>query len=138
MARAAIFDLDGICCSREVTHMQKRSLIAAAASAALLTLAGCNNQPEVINSTIDRTRPAPLKGPPPPAQTKSQAYRCSDNSLFYVDFFSDNTAMIRRGSREAAPVRAAALAPDQPYTGEGMSVSGNGDNVTINGKSCHT
>ena len=25
-----------------------------------------------------------------------------------------------------------------PYTGEGNSVSGTGDQVTINGKSCHT
>lgn len=138
MARAAIFDLDGICCARKVTNMQNHPLIAAAASAALFVLAGCNNQPEVVNSGIDRSAPPPLKGPPPPTQTASKAYRCSDNSLFYVDFYSDNSATVRRGTRQAAPVRAVAPGPDQPYAGEGMSVSGSGDNVTINGKSCHT
>jgi len=118
--------------------MQIRPLIAAAASAALLTLAGCNNQPEVVNSGIDRTAPPPLKGPPPPTQTASKAYRCSDNSLFYVEFYSDNSATVRRGARTAAPVRAVAEGGNPPYVGEGMSVSGSGDNVTINGKSCHT
>ena len=27
---------------------------------------------------------------------------------------------------------------DGPYVGEGYTVSGTGENVTINGKSCHT
>jgi hypothetical protein len=118
--------------------MQIRPLLAAAASAALLTLAGCNNQPEVVNSTIDRNPPPPLAGPPPPSQTASKAYRCSDNALFYVDFYSDNSATVRLGSRQAAPVRAVAPAAGQPYAAEGTSVSGSGDTVTINGKSCHT
>ncbi|MEA3013935.1 MAG: hypothetical protein QOD42_2480 [Sphingomonadales bacterium] len=118
--------------------MQIRPLLAAAASAALLTLAGCNSQPEVVNSGIDRTPPPPLKGPPPPTQTASKAYRCSDNSLFYVDFFSNNTVAVRRGSRTATPVQAVAEGGNPPYVGGGVSVSGTGDTVTINGKSCHT
>lgn len=118
--------------------MQIRPLLAAAASAALLTLAGCNSQPEVVNRGIDRTAPPPLKGPPPPVQTASKAYRCSDNSLFYVDFFSNNTAAVRRTTRTATPVQATAPDGNSPYVGEGISVSGSGDNVTINGKACHT
>jgi hypothetical protein len=120
------------------THMQIRPLIAAAASAALLTLAGCNSQPEVVNSGIDRTAPPPLKGPPPPMQTSSKAYRCSDNSLFYVDFFDNHTAAVHRGTRNATPVQVTAPDASSPYAGGGISLSGSGDNVTINGKSCHT
>jgi hypothetical protein len=135
----AIFDLDGICCAREGNQMQIRPLIAAAASAALLALAGCNNQPEVVNSTVDRNPPPPLRPEElPPSQTASKTYRCSDNSLFYVEFYSNNSAMVRRGTRAAPPVRAVAEGGNPPYVGEGVSVSGNGDNVTINGKSCHT
>lgn len=118
--------------------MQIRPLLAAAASAALLTLAGCNSQPEVVNSGIDRTAPPPLKGPPPPTQTASKAYRCSDNSLFYVDFYSNHTAAVRRGTRTATQVPATAADGSSPYLGVGVSVSGSGDTVTINGKSCHT
>jgi uncharacterized lipoprotein NlpE involved in copper resistance len=118
--------------------MQIRPILAAAASAALLTLAGCNNQPEIVNSGVDRTPPPPLKGPPPPVQTASKAYRCSDNSLFYVDFFSNHTAALRRTTRTATPVTVTAPDDSSPYVGEGMTLSGSGDNVTINGKSCHT
>jgi hypothetical protein len=118
--------------------MQIRPLLAAAASAALLTLAGCNSQPEVVNSGIDRTPPPPLKGPPPPVQTASKAYRCSDNSLFYVDFFSNNTAAVRRATRTATPVQVTAPDGNSPYVGGGVTLSGSGDNVTISGKSCHT
>jgi hypothetical protein len=119
--------------------MQIRPLLAAAASAALLALSGCNNQPEVVNTTVDRNPPPPL--PPeqlPPTQTASKTYRCSDNSLFYVDFYNNNTATVRRGSRTATPVQATAQGGNPPYVGEGVSVSGTGDTVNINGKSCHT
>jgi hypothetical protein len=119
--------------------MQIRPLIAAAASAAFLTLAGCNNTPEVINSTVDRNPPPPLAPEAlPPSQTASKTYRCSDNSLFYVDFYSDNSATVRRGTRTATPVRAVAAGGNPPYVGEGISVSGSGDTVNISGKSCHT
>ena len=115
--------------------MQIRPLIAAAASAALLTLAGCNNQPEVVNSGIDRTAPPPLKGRRRD-HDRQQAYRCSDNSLFYVNFLSNNTAAVRR---TRAPDSGHGDRPSQlAYVGEGIAVSGSGDNVTINGKSCHT
>ena len=73
----------------------------------------------------------------PPAITDSRTYRCSDNSLVYVDFYNNNTAAgpphPRRRADPADPAGGAG-----PYAGEGHTVSGNGTHVTINGKSCHT
>ena len=56
-----------------------------------------------------------------------------------VEFYNNNTATIRVGSRNAAAtILSAGEGGTPPYTAEGYSLSGNGDNVTINGKSCHT
>ena len=46
--------------------------------------------------------------------------------------------MLRRGSSNADGTRLEGAGASGPFTAEGQSVSGNGDNVTINGKSCHT
>lgn len=119
--------------------MDKPLLLAAALSAALLPLAACGHkQPEVIN-TYDPQAAALRNAAPvqlPPSVTASKSYRCSDNSLFYVDFYSNNTAQIRttRGGppTELTQGDAGALA------GGSFTLSGNGDHVTINGKTCHT
>ncbi|HYD11723.1 MAG TPA: hypothetical protein VEC11_02630 [Allosphingosinicella sp.] len=120
--------------------MRNTPYLAAAASAALLALAGCNNDPVQIN-TVERDTNAPTTQlnatDLPPSITANKIYRCSDNSLFYVTFYSDNSAMLRRGSSSAEGTRLEGAAGG-PFTAEGQSVSGSGDNVTINGKSCHT
>lgn len=112
-----------------------------AASAALLALAGCNNDPVQIN-TVEADSNAPTTQlnaqDLPPSIVANKIYRCSDNSLFYVTFYSDNSAMVRRGSNSATGTRLTGTAANGPFTGEGQSVSGNGNNVNINGKSCHT
>ena len=120
--------------------MRKTQLLAAAASAAFLALAGCNNDPVTVNTPDDQAE-ALKNAPPaelPPSITASKAYRCADNSLFYVEFYSNNSAMIHRASRDAAGTRVTGTAATGPFTGEGYTLSGSGDNVTINGKSCHT
>lgn len=112
-----------------------------AASAALLALAGCNNQPIQVN-TVEADTNAPTTqlnaSELPPAVTASKIYRCADNSLFYVDFYNNNSAAIHRGSHDATPTMLNGTSPNGPFTAEGQSVSGTGNNVTINGKSCHT
>ena len=112
-----------------------------AASAALLALAGCNNTPQTIN-TVEADTNAPANALPPealpPSIIANKIYRCADNSLFYVTFYSDNSAMLRRGSNSATGTRLTGTAASGPFTGEGSSVRGNGNNVNINGKSCHT
>ena len=121
--------------------MSKTPLLAAAASAALLTLSACgSDQPERVNQydpqaeALKNAAPVQL----PPAVTASKTYRCSDNSLVYVDFYNNNTAVLFRGSRDAMPSQLTATDGAPPFTGGVNSVSGTGDNVTINGKSCHT
>jgi uncharacterized Zn-binding protein involved in type VI secretion len=135
------FDLDGLCCARKGSPMSKTPLLAAAASAALFALSACQQSaPEVVNgydqqaAALQNAAPVQL----PPAVTASKTYRCSDNSLVYVDFYDNNTAIIRRGSRDAAPTTLTAEGGNPPFTSGSDSVSGNGNQVTINGKSCHT
>lgn len=121
--------------------MRNTPYLAAAASAALLALAGCNNEPVQIN-TVERDTNEPVTQlnaqDLPPSIIDNKIYRCSDNSLFYVTFYSDNSAMLRRGSNNATGTRLSGTAASGPFTAEGQSVSGTGNNVTINGKSCHT
>ena len=120
--------------------MQKNLILTAAASAAILSLPACSQEPQTVN-TYDAQAAALANAAPvelPPAITASKTYRCSDNSLYYVDFYNNNTAMIRRGSREATPTMLTAEGGNPPYAGEGNSVSGTGDQVTVNGQSCHT
>ena len=119
--------------------MHTSPLLAAAASAALIALAGCSNPPETVNSNVDPNPPPPLRPDElPPSVTASKTYRCADNSLFFVEFYNNNTAVIHRGSRDAPGIRLTTEGGSPPFTGSGNSVSGTGDTVTINGKSCHT
>ena len=119
--------------------MRNTPYLAAAASAALLALTGCNNEPVQINTVEADTSAPPLNVTElPPTIVASKIYRCSDNSLFYITFYSDNSAMLRRGSATADGTRLSGTAATGPFTAEGNSVSGNGDNVTINGRSCRS
>ena len=115
--------------------------LAAAASAALLALSGCNNDPVQIN-TVERDTNAPAEPLPEnvtlPTIADSKIYRCAypSNAVYYVDFFSNNTATIRTGNANATPVRLTGTAATGPFTGTGFTVNGNGNQVTINGTSC--
>lgn len=128
--------------------MQKTQILAAAAIAALAGLAACNTEPEVVQ--INKYDPmeeqlknaAPIE--PPPMIQASRTYRCRDNSLVYVDFYTNNTALVRteQGGDPVASLTAEGGNP--PYVGqEGYSVSGNGENVSITApgrgsQTCHT
>jgi hypothetical protein len=122
--------------------MHKTRFASAAALAALAALAACNSEPEPI--TVNRFDPqaealknaAPVA--PPPMIVANHTYRCRpDNSLYYVTFLNNNTANVRT-SEDGIPSLLTSEDADGPYEGEGMTISGNGDNVTIDGKSCHT
>ncbi len=110
-----------------------KTVFAAASIAAFLSLAACTNEPEVVDTNPDPdaaelAKAAPVA--PPPMIQASRTYRCKDNSLAYVDFYTNNTAQYRteKGGQGTALTAAAA---GQPYTAEGYSVSGNGEQVTI-------
>ena len=125
--------------------MQKHPLLlAAAASAAIFSLQACDNSPQTVN-TYDPQAEALANAAPaqlPPSITATKAYRCSDNSLFYAEFYNNNTATLRLGTRDAAATILNATDGNPPFTAEGYSLSGNGDNVRItapgkNNLSCH-
>jgi membrane-bound inhibitor of C-type lysozyme len=134
------FDLDDVCCDREESIMNKTPLLAAAASAVFLLLPACRQgEPERLNAydpqgeALKNAAPVAL----PPAITDNRTYRCSDNSLLYVEFYNNGTAMIRT-TREGTPTQLAQTGGAGPYSGGSYTVSGNATHVTINGKSCHT
>ncbi|HEY0626242.1 MAG TPA: hypothetical protein VGD10_05855 [Allosphingosinicella sp.] len=109
-------------------------ILSVAAALAFLPLAAC--EPETIDaSNVNDPQAAELaKAKPvelPPAIQTSHTYRCKDNSLVYVDFYTNNTANVRLGSREEMPTQLTAPAAGQAYTAEGYSLSGSGTNVTF-------
>lgn len=118
-----------------------------AATAALAVLSACNSEPETITINRYDAQSAALRNAAPvelpPSIQASRTYRCSDNSLAYVDFYDNNTATYR-GTESATPVMlTAGEGGTPPYTADGHSVSGNGENVRItapgkNNLSCHT
>lgn len=125
--------------------MQSSHFLTAAAIAAIVTLAACNTEPEVVQKEdpmADALKNAAPVAPPPMIQD-NRTYRCRDNSLFYVDFFTNNTAVLR--TREGGDPVASLTAEggNPPYTGSGYSVSGSGEQVSITApghgtQSCHT
>ena len=71
----------------------------------------------------------------PPSIAAQKVYRCKDNSVIYIDWYSDGSARVKNARNEAGtPVPAPA--PDatapSPLTGSATATS-----VTWNGKSCH-
>src|SRR3546814_13508471 len=78
--------------------MQRTQIFAAASVAALLSLAACNQEPEVISANgVDPQADELAKAPPvelPPAIQASRPYRCDDNSLVYAPFYTNNTAKV--------------------------------------------
>ncbi|WP_129791610.1 hypothetical protein [Sphingosinicella sp. CPCC 101087] len=113
--------------------MQKTHFLAVAISAASIALAACSTEPEVV--TINEFDPMAeaLKnaGPveAPPMISDSRTYRCRDNSLVYIDFYTNDTAAVRteRGQPPVATLNAEGGNP--PYTAEGYSVSANADEI---------
>ncbi len=112
----------------------RKSLLLTAACAATAALAACSGESETVTiNRYDAQAEALANAAPvelPPSITASRTYRCRDNSLVYIDFYSNNTATIRnaRGGEIAATV----TSPDgaEPYTAEGYSVSADADTIT--------
>ena len=103
------------------------TLVAAAA------LAGCNKESHTIvaggepaDTTANATANANVQLPPSISASKS--YRCTDNTLVYVDWLSDGSARVKKSRGEVgAPLPAGS--PD--LKGDSKSSS-----VTYKGQSC--
>jgi hypothetical protein len=112
----------------------RKALFSAACVAATLSLVACGQQePEVVNTVVDPQAEALKNAPPvelPPAIAASRTYRCKDNSLVYVDFYTNNTAQYRT-ERSGTPTTLTAAGEGQPYTAEGYSVSANAETIQL-------
>lgn len=104
---------------------------------ALLTLvAACNSGPENVTSDgpEDPDAAKVASAPPvelPPMMTGSRTYRCKDNSLVYIDFFNNNTAMFKAKKEDTGGTKLTSEGAGKPYKAEGYSVSGNTDNIDL-------
>jgi hypothetical protein len=65
----------------------------------------------------------------PPAISASHTYRCKDNSLVYIDFYTNNTAQVRT-EKGGTPTILTAPAAGQAYVAEGYSVSTNAPEIS--------
>lgn len=73
-------------------------------------------------------------GPPiqmPPSIAASHTFRCKDNSLVYVDFFSDRVTASLRTEKDGPPIRLVAPAQGEPFAGEGYVLVGSDTSITL-------
>jgi hypothetical protein len=120
--------------------------IAAASVAAFFALAACDTSPETLQGSgvadpqaKDLAKAAPVELPP--AIQASRTYRCKDNSLVYIDFYTNNTAMVRKERGGEAVATLTAAEAGQPFTADGYSVSSNAAQISYaspgkGGQSC--
>lgn len=101
----------------------------------MLTLAACNNEPEVIETNPDPMADQIANAAPvelPPAVTDSAIYRCKDNSIVYVDYLGDKTSANVRTEKNGDRTMVKAGAEGSAMTGgNGFSVDGTGKTVQI-------
>ena len=119
----------------------KLTPLAAIAAAATLMLGACNSEPETdANAQANAAQAAP------PVTLKmiqaSRTYRCKDNSVLRVDFYTNNTAAATIG-KDGQPVELTAADGQPPYTAEGWSLSANAPEITLTApgkgtQTCHT
>ena len=114
--------------------MNKTPLLAAASLAAVLALSACNSEDHNIVADDNDPQADALKSAPPveapPMIQASRTYRCKDNSLVYVDFYTNNTARIRT-EKDGTPTQLTVAEGQTAYTAEGWSVSANAAQVTL-------
>lgn len=123
-----------------------KHLLPLAAAAAALSLAACQNEPEVVDTRAPDPLASELANAPavelPPAMKGSVSFRCKDNSLVYVDFFQGDKLANIRTKKDGPPTALKAENAGDPLTAEGYSLKGDMENITVTvpGKgeqSCH-
>lgn len=116
--------------------MMKR-LLCSIALVAATALAGCDQQDHNIVAGGPSDPDANLANQSavtlPPAIQASHTYRCKDNSLLYVDWYSDGSARVKTSQGDAGTAIPAAVegGPASPLTGTADAAS-----ISFSGKSC--
>ncbi|HVI99611.1 MAG TPA: hypothetical protein VM657_11160 [Sphingomonas sp.] len=113
-----------------------KTLSLTAAAAAMLVLAGCQQKAETVDTTAPDPMADALANAPavelPPAVKASVAFRCKDNSLAYVDFFSGDKQANLRTEKNGPMIHLTAENAGDPLTAEGgYKLTGNQSNITL-------
>ncbi|HAF42412.1 MAG TPA: hypothetical protein DCG90_11710 [Sphingobium sp.] len=115
--------------------MKSHLPLIAVAAVALLSACNKNDEPEVVGGPADPMAAQLANAAPvelPPSVKANKQFRCKDNSLFFVDFMSDEKTAILRTEKNGAPTALKAAEAGQPFTAEGgYEIKGSGDDVTI-------
>lgn len=112
-------------------------ILSAAAVIALLPLAACNSEPQVIDTrpadpnadALNAAAPVTL----PPSIRANVTFRCKDNSVVYVDFFHGDTMANLRTEKTGTPTQLKADAAGSPYVGGGFTMTGNEKTIDLAG-----
>ena len=111
-----------------------KSNILPLAAFAALALGACSSEPETVNAGPADPQAEALNSAAPVQNLRmvqsSRTFRCKDNSLIYIDYYTDNTAAARL-DKAAQPTVLNATDGKPPYTAEGWSVSDNATQVSI-------
>ncbi len=113
----------------------------------LLSLAGCNNQPTNIGADdsddmknqLANAKPVEL----PPMIASSKSLRCADNSVVFVDYYSDGKSAGIHLKKDSPPTIVKADTAGKPMTGDGGyaldgSQTASSVKVTLPGKSAQS
>lgn len=127
--------------------MRLRAIVASSLIA--VALSGCSKEPEVIEAG-PRDSPEVQEALKqtvelPPSIAASKQYRCKDNSLLFVDFYSDGVSASVRTAKDGPASRVKAGKSGDPMIGDGVTLKGSkaDANVTVTLKgatgtlSCH-
>ena len=110
--------------------MKMQSLLRIAIPLSLLgMISACNSQSTESaqeDAAANKTAPVEL----PPMVMASHTYRCKDNSLVKVEFFSDKTAVYYEGEATTG-AKLTQAAEGGAYTADGISVSGPDTEITL-------
>jgi hypothetical protein len=123
----AIARLDVLCGGGERRGDMNRTLCSTILIAAA-ALAGCNKSTENPGANEAQANAANAAAPVtlPPAIAASKIYRCKDNSLVYIDWYSDGSARVKKDRNEVGTVATA-----EDLKGDATSAT-----VTANGQHC--
>jgi hypothetical protein len=108
-----------------------------AAAAALLSLAACENKPEVVDSRSPDPQQEALKNAAPielpPAIETTVSFRCQPgNTLLFVDFFKGAKMALLKETKDGTPHMLKAPEAGQPYVADGgYKLTGNAKAATI-------
>ncbi|MCM8730724.1 hypothetical protein ACFO8O_07040 [Hephaestia sp. GCM10023244] len=107
-----------------------------AAAAAILLLAGCQQKAETVDTTAPDPMAAELANAPavelPPSMKASVAFRCKDNSLAFVDFFSGDKLANLRTKKDGEIIHLTAANAGDPLTNEGgYKLTGDQKSITL-------